>query len=432
MAEEIMKFFKTVVIALISTFVFTGCYTQLQYTQRAKQVTERRSVEGYAWSSEEEAYAREGENYIPVHYRNHEIARYWDECRCSPYSYNAGYADGYDDGRFYSRPFYSSLGFGFGYNSWYGPRFGFTLSYNPYYYTSFYYPYSFYTGRPFYYDPFYHNIFWATFGPFYGGYYGYHNYGYGYGYGYYDNSPYYDNRNRRYGLRSRDGASRVDRNRSVRSRNTARIDTRTRLRNSGTSIDKRNTSSTRSRGTVDRSRSRSGSNGRVTPTRTRNSSGSGSVGRSRSSGSSRSSGTRSRGNDSISESRSSPAGFFDTRGNIVRSPSVRLASPEVEQDRLRNVRQRHVERSSSHSFWDRLKNTFDSDRLRRTFIRTRRGDSPSIRSHFNQPSSRPAIRSRSLGGNRSSGSTVTKSRSRSSSSGTRSRSSGRSRSRGNN
>lgn len=441
-----MKFFKTVVVALIITFALTGCYTQLQYSQKMKRVSDQESVDEYSWNDDEKAYPSEGdydeyeEGYVPIYYKDYDAAGYWNDCRCSPYSYRTGYVDGFYGGRSYGSPFIS-LGFGFGYGSRFDSH---TWYHNPSWYMSsrfwfnYYYgpasPFRFYAFfDPFFYDSFFfYNPYYFGYGPYYAGYYGYGGYyGGGYGYGYVrDYEP-----ARRYGLRSRDGASRVDTDRSTRTRGAARIDSGTRARSSDKAVRSRSTSSTRSRGTVERSRSRSGSTGRVTPTRTRNSSGSsGSVGRSRSSGSSRSSGTRSRGNDSINESRLSPVGFIDTRGNIVRSPAVRLGSSDIESNRLRNARHRNVQRSSSHSFWDRLKSAFDSDRSHRTFIRNRRHDSPSVRSHFERSSSRPAVRSRSSGSNRSSGSTVTKSRSRSSSSGTRSRSSGssRSRSRGNN
>lgn len=465
-----MKFLKTIIVVLLLTFGLSGCYTQLQYAQESERVEDQESVEEYSWDGEENAYPNEGayedqtsghyqEDYIPIYYKDYETENYWSNCYCNPYSYRSGYLDGYGDGAYYGRsygPPLVSIGLGFG---TFGPRFGFRSWYHTpsWYYSgrfwsNYYYGpaspfryYGFYD--PFFYDSFYfYNPYWFGYGPYYAGYYGY---GYGYGgyhgpgYGYYRYGRNYEP-DRRRGLRSGSGASRVDTDRRTRSRGSARIDNTARTRSNNTAVRTRSgstvrnsgTSPTRSRGTVDRTRSRSGSSGtgRVTPTRTRNSGGDGSVGQSRAG--SRSSGSRSRGNNSISQDsdngeRISPVGFVNTRGRLVEPRPMREYNSrqhEPERNRLRN-------RRSSNGFWEKLESLINSgNSSRRSLIRNRSNDNgwPGIqrRSSINHSNkSRPSVRSRSSSGSTRSNPTIKRSRTRSSSSGTRSRSSGSSRSR---
>src|SRR5699024_776835 len=63
----------------LSVTLFTGCYTQLQYSQTAHKVSDYRD---YEQSEDGEYY---DEDYIPVYYKDYAYAEAWAECGCNPY-----------------------------------------------------------------------------------------------------------------------------------------------------------------------------------------------------------------------------------------------------------------------------------------------------------------------------------------------------------
>lgn len=241
-----MKFLKTFVITLLSLFL-TGCYTQLEYSQSMKKITDREKnndTPEYSWSGEEKAETSDktneelaesedqpgaGEQDIPVYYKD--------------YEYTTKYGDVYN---FYGNDWYG-----------YGPysRFGSYYSWNPFYYDRWAY-HSFY-GR--WYDrprfaftfsigwgsPFYHGFYDPFFDPYYSYWHHYYspyafNYHYfyrksGYGFGYYPDKKVRENQNVRYGPRSI-GTNRVvtDGNRSRSVTNSSRDTIRNRTTSTST------------------------------------------------------------------------------------------------------------------------------------------------------------------------------------------------------
>ena len=276
-----MKILKALTITLIAVLL-TGCYTQLQYSQTMKKITDDKpkKATGYTYSGDqekaeqepvtaqeqrtEEQYQEEGtyaEDYVPIHYKDYEYAEKYDECRCSPYNVYNFYGSHYDwHGYGYNYPHFSYGSYfsisPFYYSRWHhrrffgGPYFAVTFSWgNPFHYHSFYYD-SFY-------DPFYGPYWYRYRSPFA---YNYHKYYGSFGYGYYSGGGKDKiDRNTRYGPRSI-GNNRVG-DSSVRSRD-ARTDGRratvgnvssTRTRSVGTS----RTTTNRTRGTkVERTRNR--------------------------------------------------------------------------------------------------------------------------------------------------------------------------------
>lgn len=430
-----MKYLKSITFAVLLVFGLSGCYTQLQYSQKMKRITDRGPSGDYAWDGEEQAYANEEDyegtanneyygDYVPA-YKDYETAEFYNDCNCNIYDYQEGYFDGVEDAltavRYdYFQPYYSSyfrfnLGF---YYPYFGSRFGFYYNYGP----SWYYYHRFYS--PFYYSPFYYHPFYSGYGPFYSYNYFYFNNGYRY----YDRD-YRDNR--RYGPRSI-GGSRLSGNSSTRTRSgSAGTDIRTRTRsNSQGDIRTRSNTSTRSRGTVDRTRTRSGS-GSVGTTRTRSGSGSGSVNRTRS-GNNGSDGTRSR-SGNVNRSRDNDE--YISRVGILQnrySRSVRDIQADIQRrNLLQRARERYQQqnRQSSNGILGRLKSIFRSSDRNIRIDRSRSGNTIRSRSSGSN-NTRSVQRSRS-NSRSSSGSSVGRSRSGSSSSSGNSSSRSRSRSGGN-
>lgn len=259
-----MKVLKILVITLVATFL-TGCYTQLQYSQTVKKVSEKNSRSAYAdkqrtnyegsksadtrYYSDE--YGYEGD-YIPLYYKDYETARYWENCGCNPYATYNFYGDNY---------FSSYYG---GWNNYYRPHYGYGFTMDPYYawhmnryfspsYFGSSFGFSIFWGSGYhyrgYYDPFYHDFYWSR----------YHNpYAYTYYqyYGTHGNGIYYNKDKKdqkvRYGLRSI-GTDRVANNVN-RSRNSRNISRRSTGINSSRSKVRIRSSvgSSRIRGTVTR------------------------------------------------------------------------------------------------------------------------------------------------------------------------------------
>jgi len=433
-----MSQFKSLTFALLFVFGLSGCYTQLQYSQKMNKVSDRdqyereySAEERQRSSSTDENRAYEDENYVPVYYKDYETANYWNECGCDPYAYEEGYQDGYSDAQYYNRgPRYygsynSSFRFGHGYSGYrphFGNRFVFSVGFGhrPFY-------------SSFYYDPFYssfaYNPFWYGFRPYYGSsFYFYGNNGFGF------SNVGAREPDRRYGLRSRNGSSRVGTKRTRTRGGTSRIAT-PRTRSSNDRVRSRSGSSK-----VERGRSRSRGTGRVGSSGSRSRGSSGSVGRSRSEGSRDSKQSRSRSRkESVDRDRSgdksiSRIGLRHTQRQQMRQRALRSyqANRERMDRRSRNIRTPNRQKSSN-GFWDRVKRTISNSNSFRN-VRNSGSRSRSVRSRSGSSRSDSKVRSGRSRSRSSSGSSVKRSRSKSSSSGSRSRSSGssRSRDRGNN
>lgn len=448
-----MKLFKSITVAVLVVFGLSGCYTQLQYSQKMKRISDRESVGEYSWSGEEEARPNDArydttqgyyydDDYVPLYYKDYETADFYSNCYCDTSKYyNDGYLDGFSDGVYaYNDFYYPSSYYGYYPSYYYGMYFGpFAFSHFRWGYDirhPFFRPFLFSRSHFYaFYSPYYYGSWYGYPYSWYG--YGYgHGYGYGYGYyGYYSPGSRRDS-DRRYGPRST-GASRVRSAASARTRDGAsRVNAASRSRAGTESVRTRSGSgSTRSRGTVGRSRTRSQGTGRVQSGSSRTRSGSGSaVGRTRS-GSSSSGATRSRGNSVGSDRSGSRDGYVSRVGfSTLREwphdvgRTVNRSAP----NHFQNVRERNHRRSAPRTLWGRIRSALSgSDNSTR--IRVDRGSSGnSVRSRGTNSS-----RVRSSSGTRSRSSSVGSSRSRSSSSsGSRSRSSGSrsgsSRSRGNN
>lgn len=222
-----MKFLKALIVTL-SALLFTGCYTQLQYTSKMKRITDREAVSGgYAQKAGESEgqqqatqqsydsgyYGGEADN-IPLYYKDYAYAQKWADCGCNPYTvynfYGYDYYDPYltlDPFYFYHWRPYHYYGHHYPY---FGSRFNFSITFgwgNPYYYD------------PFYYDPFFYNYYWYGGSPFAFNYYRYYS-GYGsYGYhNYHGSNNSTTTRNVRYGPRTI-GTNRTNADGQPRSRN---------------------------------------------------------------------------------------------------------------------------------------------------------------------------------------------------------------------
>ncbi|WP_445666193.1 hypothetical protein [Fodinibius sp. AD559] len=418
-----MKLLKAIIITLIS-LLLTGCYTQLQYSQTMKKVTDKKQTSdtpGYSWNGEEKAESsrdktnedvakaennqEERRDYIPVYYKDYEYAtKYgnvynfygndWYGHRTYPYSrYNSFYSWHPFS---YDRWTYHSL-----YGRWYDrPHYGISVTLN-WGWPSYHYGY---------YDPFYrpyYDYYWHRYYSRYAYGYGYWNfYGKsGFGHGYYPDEKVREGNNIRYSPRSI-GTNRVvtDGNRS-----------RTVDRNRSAAVTNRTSSTVRTRS--------------VGTTRTRDTSGRSSVNRAKdrdNSSSSRSSRSRTRGQDQIDNSR---LDRYDYRSNSDEIPLV-IDEKQLEQIRARisNDRKSIINRSQLNSnrddrttFFNRMKNFFEQNTS--SFSNGNNGRTLRTRSSF-PSTNRSALNRSSSSNNRSS---VT--RSKSSSSNSRSRGSGSSSSR---
>lgn len=186
-----MKSLKAIALTVLSVFLFTGCYTQLEYSQRMSKITEtaqlnERTQSEYADNqaaevndantntsayAETEANAYAEEDYIPVYYKDYSAANWWADCLCSPYGYNRYSA--YDYWYYDRYAFRASFGFGhYGYPYYYSRhwvyhdpflRWKLRRHHRWFHHHSFfsfswhwgYYPYSSFH----YYDPFWHHYY---------------------------------------------------------------------------------------------------------------------------------------------------------------------------------------------------------------------------------------------------------------------------------
>ncbi len=423
-----MKFVKVLAITLMS-LLLTGCYTQLEYSQTMKKITDEKSSKEagvYAWDGEEKEeqsarnseqtkeeyaeYENEGEEYIPVYYKDYEYAtKYGDVYNIENYFGNDWY--GYDAYHPYSSfisyhswpPFYYDR---WHYHSFFGHSYhrpSFALSFSIGWGSRYFYHR--------YYDPFYD--------PYFDHYYGYgyyspfaYNYRYfygksGYGHGYYPDKKARQDDNTRYGPRSI-GTNRVatDSNRSRGDTNgratavTNRSSSEVRTRSSGTL---RTRSSTDSRTSVQKKAKRDSNSSGTTRTRTRGS-------------------ASSINNDSQS--------LDNTERTRDRTYPIVIDEKQLEQIRSRkndssgitNRSRLGSDREQKPTFFNRMKNFFNEGNSR--ILNS--GNDRTVRSRSKMPSSNRSKINRNSSSNRSS---VTKSKSSSSNSRSRgSNSSSRSRS----
>jgi hypothetical protein len=462
-----MKIFKAFIITL-AALLLTGCYTQLQYSQRMKKITdeEKKEVKGYSWNGEEEAdedvqIEREtgkraeiypdttvsSEEYVPLYYKDYEYQQKYADCNCNPYNVYNYYGDNYYGYDYYGYDYYRP------YSSYYSNWSLSPFYYHPWRYHS-YYASRFYTGfafsiswgsphfyHSFYYDPFYdpyYSPYWYGRSPYaytYGKFYGY------YGKGYYYGGEIKQEQNVRYGPRSI-GSNRVVNN-SNRSRD-ARVSGRAASQSSRQAVRTRSVGASRSAATVNRNRS-----SRTTVNRTRNSSNNSTTVRSRSRDNTR----QDRDNrqrvyiDRREESR--PVIIDRDRYREIRTRRLnnstvkRLEERSELRSELRKARIRPETRETSiqrnhPTFFQRMKGFFDNNVTRINNVRSTNRTNGAVRSRSS--STRRTSVGRSSSSSRSrvtrsrSSSSHSKSRSRSSSSRSRSggSSSGSERSRGNN
>lgn len=461
-----MKIQKSLILALLLSFGLTGCYTQLEYSKKARRITDEKQVEGYAWDEEAEEKAnltkadsiyiaetygakvspyREGEydefadeEYIPIEYKDYDVIDQYEACNCDPYKTYIIYDSYYPSSSWYYGSGYYTPGHHYYAGRYWLPYYGFTSSYYHRWYLRHHFGFGYYNhgfslafhwGSPYYYyDPFFYD-------PFYYGYRSpifYNSYYFG---GYAGTVVRSSRSDRRYGRRSI-GADRV------RDRNSTAVRTRwgiTRSRTNGTTVRGRTTGVNRTRGTVQRTRNttRSGGTTRVgTSSRTR----SGSATRSREtvkrsrSGDNKSS-VRSRGSSNIKRERGGnrdqsaivPSNMLRTRSRNVNPSLINRSQIEarLRQQRIKQIKNESPQRSRQ-SFMGRFKrilktggrivNTSDNNRSRSTFkvpsrSRTKVGKSSSR----SRSSSGTKVRSRSRS-SKSSGSSSRSSSSRSSSS----------------
>ena len=462
--EAVMKFSKSLLILVLLSFALTGCYTQLQYSQRMNRVVDERPSNNVADSryDGDEYYGEDeyaDDNYIPVYYKDYDAIATYVDCGCNPYqSYTLSYSpyymgfgvSTYHSPAVWSPTWHIAFHTGYGYSSLYhgGIALRFLYSNHRYRHWAFhhyhfghryyshwpYYYYSYYS--PFYYDPFYY------------GYYGpyiQNNFYYGYPYvrgGFAGNIR--RDANRRYGPRS---DARTD---GVRSRDT-RDRGRSAISGANSRDDRRYGQRTRS---VERSRARTTENVRqrsvTNPERSRTTVRSGTATR-RGDGTTNGARTRSRvkdsrGNGNGNGNINGNAGAWirsrvenrdrqlqrraeEQSGNVARSPvGLRFLDRAEIQNRIRQQRAQHPDYGKSNKLIQKRNGIFrffnDSRKSSASPRWNNRSSSPR---RYSVPSSRPKVRSGSSTRSRSS---VKGSRSRSSSS-KGSRSSGsRSRSRG--
>lgn len=185
-----MKSLKALLLIFLSV-TLTGCYTQLQHSQKAKRITDTKSTPGYSWSgdekveentqrtesdygkakAEEESYydnSGEGEG-LPVDYKDYDVVEEYEACNCNPYKTyvlidDPYYYSAYDTYAYsgfhhrYYRPYHSHFGLGFSIG--FGSSFYYSSFYHPYYYPPYHYP-SFYYGYGGFF-PSYNNFFFGS------------------------------------------------------------------------------------------------------------------------------------------------------------------------------------------------------------------------------------------------------------------------------
>lgn len=131
---------------LVAAFLFSGCYTQLEYSQRMHRVTEKKPVRGYSWSDEEERSEEASSIYIEDNANT--TAKPYD---IEGYEQQAVYEDEF-------QPVYKDYETA----NWYYDN---GLTYDGGYYSSYVYnhlPPSYW--YPYYYDPFYDYPYYGSFG----------------------------------------------------------------------------------------------------------------------------------------------------------------------------------------------------------------------------------------------------------------------------
>lgn len=443
-----MKAIKSILITLIA-FLLSGCYTQLQYSQKMKKVTDnkRNEVHENYRSSDEQANSKNqpesGKAYadytgedddVLIQYKDYEYVQQYAECGCNPYNVYNFYGSSYDMyGSNFYEPYYSYRSHlrlnPFNYPSWYYyrhhyvyPRFGFSLTWgNPHFYHRFHH------------DPFYDYYYGYGYSSFAYNYYRYHgSFGYGYYYGGNKEKKVDRDSDVRYGPRSV-GTNRVvtNSNRSERVRNQSGRKTavsnksKTRTRSVGT---------TRVRDTVNRN---TGST-RVKKNRSRKGKGTGSVN------------ARSRSHNKNRDNSSREPVYIDRTGksepvvidretynalrsrSVARQNSLNNSNSDNDRNRLQRVRTVQTDRVKERqpTFFKRMKGFFKNNTNR--ISNTRRLNS-TVRSRSSSSSKRSSVSrnknnssSRSSVDRSSSSSSNSRSRGGSSSSSSRSRSGGNS------
>lgn len=272
-----MKVVKVFLITLFA-FLLSGCYTQLQYSQKMNKIIDEEEGKAYAWTDEKEQEAvkdstdQEVAN-IPLYYKDYEYEEKYKDCACNPHNVYNFYGNdwfGYDQ----YDPYYSVksyLAFRYSYFSpWHHPRhwyhydprfsFSFTFGWGSSYYHHFYDPF---------FDPFFDFYWYGSRYPWYA--YRYNNY-YRYGNFRYIYDRDIASQNVRYGPRSI-GTNRVvtngnrSRNVSSSTRSSVRTESNVRSRSVGTTRTRSNTD--RNTGSTLRTRSRTSSDNSKGTTRSR-------------------------------------------------------------------------------------------------------------------------------------------------------------------
>jgi len=101
---KILKVFAMTMIALL----LSGCYTQLQYSQTMRKITDEDKKEAKTYpqndqvreqaqvtQQSDEYVENESEEYVPIYYKDYDYVDEYDKCNCNPYySYNF-YGDSY-------------------------------------------------------------------------------------------------------------------------------------------------------------------------------------------------------------------------------------------------------------------------------------------------------------------------------------------------
>lgn len=132
-----MKLLK--MLLLIGLMVgLTGCYTQLEYSQKMNRVTDKPSQaqnsdqerqgqesddEYYTEEDEEYIYDSETEEYIPANYQNYNVYKFYNDCYCSPYAsydyFDSWYGSpGISFSVTFGKPYWGSRYSWHHYNSW--------------------------------------------------------------------------------------------------------------------------------------------------------------------------------------------------------------------------------------------------------------------------------------------------------------------------
>ncbi|MDX1636410.1 MAG: hypothetical protein R3281_00480 [Balneolaceae bacterium] len=453
-----MKLRIPVILFVTSFFFLSGCYTQLQYSQRMNRITDEPRPSGtYAWDGTEKGEPQDGgeRSATPKNYHGDDYAEGYDE------GYNDGVEDAFHYKDYETAEWYARHGFGRYYYDPFPGYYGFShWRYHHYYdpfFHDFYYPrsyasfsLSFHFGPSFGFGAFYGYPYRWYRHHYYSHWYRYHPYSYRWGYNpVFINNFYYGGyanyvgpgkdrvKDRAYGRRSI-GTDRVRSGYTTNSgdiRGRSNGDLRQKSRSRSTTIRDRGTSRTgvtRDKATV---RTRTSDNGRVRGTRTTG----------RTSGSTGSGTTRrTRGNDNYSNSsvinNNSDSQIRSRRYERYREQQREdVINRERIQNRIKNWRvpDNHSDDNRRSRFFDTMRRDLDRaknfrmDLFNNNHSRTRSRTIDSDNSRNTNSRSRTTVRSRSST-NSGRGTVSSPSRSRSSSKGrSSSGSSSNRRSRGN-